>query len=186
MCLCGERTKNTGIDHTNCGPKTWKQLLSSCLIDQLILNQLASKKYIEGNDIKNVSQDDNPTPEINLTVSSHRQPRRNTGLSMRYQGHMYIQEGPQLNFTDSPRKELPSSIRKVVLKIVKPDNVPPGMRIFNSHFIDQMNHACTADAFEKSRFVVQAYKDDDKTLALTHSPMVQRVRQSLLLCLVAN
>ncbi|KAI0994902.1 hypothetical protein K3495_g13278 [Podosphaera aphanis] len=41
----------------------------------------------------------------------------------------------------------------------------------------------TANAFEKSRLVVQAFKDNDKKTVLTQSPTIQRMSQRLLICL---
>jgi hypothetical protein len=38
-------------------------------------------------------------------------------------------------------------------------DVPQGVYIFNSWFVDEIKHPGTNKAFEKSRLVVQAYND---------------------------
>jgi len=38
-------------------------------------------------------------------------------------------------------------------------NVPQGVRIFNSQFVNKVKNTSTDKAFEKSRLVVQAYHD---------------------------
>jgi len=64
-------------------------------------------------------------------------------------------------------------------------DIPQGVRIFNSRFVDEIKNAGTDKAFEKSRLVVQAYNDHEKELVLTQSPTIQRVSQRLVLALSA-
>ena len=66
------------------------------------------------------------------------------------------------------------------------DEVPYGARIFNSRFVDLIEHAGTSKAMEKSRLVVQAYKDADKKGVLTQAPTIQRASQRLILSLTAS
>jgi hypothetical protein len=47
--------------------------------------------------------------------------------------------------------------------------VPRGVRIFNSRFVDEIKNEGTDKAFEKSRLVVQAFNDTDTDLA--HKPL---------------
>ena len=49
--------------------------------------------------------------------------------------------------------------------------------------MDNIKFPGTDRAFEKSRLVVQAYNDEDKSTILTQSPTVQRASQRLLLSL---
>jgi hypothetical protein len=52
-------------------------------------------------------------------------------------------------------------------------DIPQGVRIFNSRFVDEIKNKGTNKAFEKSRLVVQAYKDQEKDIVLTQSPTIQ-------------
>jgi Reverse transcriptase (RNA-dependent DNA polymerase) len=49
-----------------------------------------------------------------------------------------------------------------------------------------MKNEGTDSAFEKSRLVVQAFKDSGKDQVLTESPTIQRVSQRLIICLAAS
>jgi len=62
-----------------------------------------------------------------------------------------VQETP---FTDSRRKEINGLLEKGVFTVVTDNNVPQGVRIFNSRFVDEIKHLSTDKAFEKSRLVV--------------------------------
>ena len=91
-----------------------------------------------------------------------------------------VQETP---FTDSRRKEINGLLEKGVFTVVTDSDVPQGVRIFNSRFVDEIKHPGTNKAFEKSRLVVQAYNDQGKDLVLTQSPTIQRVSQRIILAL---
>ena len=80
-----------------------------------------------------------------------------------------VQETP---FTDSRRKEINGLLEKGVFAVVTERDVPQGVRIFNSRFVDEIKHPGTDRAFEKSRLVVQAYNDQGKDLVLTQSPTI--------------
>jgi hypothetical protein len=54
--------------------------------------------------------------------------------------------------------------------------IPRGVRIFNSRFVDEIKNEGTDKAFEKSRLVVQAFNDTDKDLVLAQA---QRVSQRI-------
>ena len=62
-----------------------------------------------------------------------------------------VQETP---FTDSRRKEINGLLEKGVFAVVTDSDVPQGVRIFNSRFVDEIKHPGTDKAFEKSRLVV--------------------------------
>jgi hypothetical protein len=99
---------------------------------------------------------------------------------------VYLQEDSQPGqFSASRQKELSGLLEKGVFKIVKLADVPQGVRLFNSRFVDEIKNPGTDKAFEKSRLVVQAYNDQEKELVLTQSPTIQRVSQRLILCLAA-
>ena len=99
---------------------------------------------------------------------------------------IFIQEETSpTQFHTSRQKELTGLLEKGVFKIVKLADVPEGMRLFNSRFVDEIKNPGTEKAFEKSRLVVQAYNDEGKKLVLTQLPIIQRVSQHLILCIAA-
>jgi hypothetical protein len=91
-----------------------------------------------------------------------------------------VQETP---FTDSRRKEINRLLEKGVFTVVTDSDIPQGVRIFNSRFVNEIKHPSTNKAFKKSRLVVQAYNNQGKDLVLTQSPIIQRVSQRIILAL---
>jgi len=98
---------------------------------------------------------------------------------------IYLQEDSHTQFSASRQKELTGLLEKGVFEIIKLTDVPQGVRLFNSRFVDEIKNKGTDKAFEKSRLVVQAYNDAEKELVLTQSPTIQRVSQYLILCIAA-
>jgi hypothetical protein len=96
----------------------------------------------------------------------------------------YLQDDAT-QFSASRQKELAGLLEKGVFEITKLADVPQGVRLFNSRFVDEIKNLGTDKAFEKSRLVVQAYNDKEKELVLTQSPTIQRVSQRLILCIAA-
>jgi hypothetical protein len=88
-------------------------------------------------------------------------------------------------FETSRQKEITGLIEKGVFEIINPQDVPAGVRIFNSRFVDEIKNPGTDKAFEKLRLVVQAYNDLEKGIVLTQSPTIQQVSQHLILCIAA-
>jgi transposase InsO family protein len=88
-------------------------------------------------------------------------------------------------FAASRLAEVTGLKEKGVFKIVLPEDVPIGIRIFDVRFVDEIKNPGTEKAFEKSRLVVQAYRDDEKHTVLTQSPTIQRVSQRIILCIGA-
>jgi hypothetical protein len=87
------------------------------------------------------------------------------------------------HYIQSRRKELDGLFERSALEIV---TVPPGGTFFKSRFVDEIRHAGTDQAFEKSRLVVQGYGDDAKYQILTQAPTIQRVSQRILLALAPS
>ena len=87
-----------------------------------------------------------------------------------------------VNYGPSREKELNGLLDKGVFEIVDKEDIPGGARIFNTRFVDEIKNPGTAEAFEKSRLVVQAYNDSEKELVLTQSPTIQRSSERCLLC----
>ena len=80
-----------------------------------------------------------------------------------------VQETP---FTDSQHKEINRLFEKGVFAIVIERDIPQGICIFNSHFVDKIKHFGTDKAFKKLRLVVQAYNNQKKDLVLIQSPTI--------------
>jgi hypothetical protein len=55
-----------------------------------------------------------------------------------------------------------------------------------SRFVDEIKHSDISQAYEKSRLVIQAYNDHEKTLVLTQAFIIQRVSQRIILVIAAN
>jgi hypothetical protein len=94
-----------------------------------------------------------------------------------------IRSKPQPDFATSRQEELDGLIKRGVFEFVQAKEVPNNTRIFNSRFVDKIKLEGTPKAYEKSRLVIQAYRDDGKKAVLTQSPTIQRVSQRLILCL---
>lgn len=141
------------------------------------------KLYNHPTNANNELKIENTSSPINADNSRRRQPVRNAGLPTRYQDSVYLNEESKPNFSVSRRKELDGLLERGVFEFINVNDIPTGARIFKSRFVDQIKNAGTANAFEKSRLVVQAYNDSDKKKVLTQSPTIQRASQRLLLCL---
>ena len=62
-----------------------------------------------------------------------------------------IQDTP---FTDLQYKEINGLLKKGVFAVVTEKDVPQGVRIFNSRFVNEIKHPSTNKAFKKSRLIV--------------------------------
>ena len=99
---------------------------------------------------------------------------------------LFDHDPPQPDYTHSRQVELNGLLESGVFELTTADEVPYGARIFNSRFVDLIKHAGISKAIEKSRLVVQAYKDADKNGVLTQAPTIQRASQRLILSLAAS
>jgi hypothetical protein len=81
-------------------------------------------------------------------------------------------------------KEINDLIEKNVFRSVSKNDVSSDVRIFNSRFVDEIKHFDIDKAFEKSRFVMQTFNDQNKNLILTQSFIIQRINQRLIVCLI--
>ena len=62
-----------------------------------------------------------------------------------------VQETP---FTDLRRKEINGLLKKGVFAVVTEKDIPQGVRIFNSRFVNKIKHPSTNKAFKKLRLVI--------------------------------
>jgi hypothetical protein len=86
-------------------------------------------------------------------------------------------------FIASRAKEIVELLEKDVFEPINKDDVSIDVRIFSSRFVDEIKHSNIEKAFEKSRLMMQAFKNQNKTLILTQSSIIQRISQRLILCL---
>ena len=140
------------------------------------------KHYNNQNAQQNEIPNQNLGPQTENTAI-RRQPARNAGLPARYRDNIFMNNDVQPNFVDSRRKELDGLLNRGVFAFIKVNEIPPKARIFNSRFVDRVKNEGTANAMEKSRLVIQAYKDDEKKTVLTYSPTIQRMSQRLIISL---
>jgi hypothetical protein len=67
---------------------------------------------------------------------------------------IYIRATTDTQFVHSRQKEVNGLIDKGVFQLVHKTDIPQGIRIFNSRFVDEIKNKGTDKAFEKSRLVV--------------------------------
>jgi len=60
---------------------------------------------------------------------------------------------------DLRRKEINRLLKKGVFAVITEKDVPQGIRIFNSRFVNEIKHLGTNKAFKKLRLVIQAYNN---------------------------
>ena len=142
--------------------------------------------------VQSAKKDTNNNNKDNIDAAEL--PRRNPGciyrLPTRFQHMANISvflknDASQPPFTKSRRKKINGLLEKGAFKVVSISDVPSGMRIFNSCFVDEIKNEGTATAFKKSRLVVQAYNNHGKEKILTQSPTIQQMSQQLILALAA-
>ena len=67
-----------------------------------------------------------------------------------------VQETP---FMDLQCKEINGLLKKGVFIVITKRDIPQGVRIFNSCFVDKIKHFNINKAFKKSRLIMQAYNN---------------------------
>jgi hypothetical protein len=78
-------------------------------------------------------------------------------------------------FAASRQKKINDLIKKNVFQSINKNDVSFDVRIFNFQFINEIKHFDIDKAFEKSRFVVQTFNDQNKNLMLIQSLIIQRI-----------
>ena len=121
-----------------------------------------------------------PARFVNITAKE--QSNLELATRLRAEGMIRSANGP---FIDSRKKEIDDLILEGVFKVIGKEEITPGTRIFGCRFVDEIKYRMGAP-YEKSRLVVQAYRDGEKKNILTQSPTIQRVSQRLILCLAAS
>ena len=69
---------------------------------------------------------------------------------------------PFANFQTSRLKKLNGLLEKRIFEIIYIDDLFIGARVFESRFMNQMKNEGIEKAFEKSRFVIQAFNNSKK------------------------
>jgi hypothetical protein len=86
-------------------------------------------------------------------------PRKNADVTV------FLQDDVQ--YEDSRQTEIAGLLEKGVFAVTSRADVPEGVRIFNSRFVDEIKNKGTEKELKKSRLVVQAYNDESKHVILT-------------------
>ncbi len=82
------------------------------------------------------------------------------------------------------QKEINELIEKDVFQSVNKDDVSTNVRIFNFRVVDKIKRFDIDKIFEKSRFVMQTFNDQNKNLMLIQLFIIQRINQRLIKCLI--
>ena len=100
-----------------------------------------------------------------------------------FQNDQLLQSAP---FVESRKKEINDLFEKGCFEIVPTANLSREIRIFNSRFVDEIKNIGTANAYEKSRLMMQTYNDEKKIEMLIQTSTIQRMSQRLILILTAS
>ncbi len=75
----------------------------------------------------------------------------------------------QSSFIASRAKKIVELLKKEVFVLINKNDVSIDVRIFSSRFVNEIKHSGIEKAFEKSRLIIQAFKNQNKILILTQS-----------------
>jgi hypothetical protein len=89
-------------------------------------------------------------------------------------------------FTASRQQKIVDLLEKEVFLSVNRAEILSDVRIFSFRFVNEIKHSGTEKAFEKFRLMIQAFNNQNKTLVLTQSSIIQRVSQRLIICLAVT
>jgi hypothetical protein len=73
------------------------------------------------------------------------------------------------------QKEINDLIEKNDFQSINKNDVSLDVRVFNFRFVNEIKHFDIDKAFEKSRFVMQTFNDQNKNLMLTQSSIIRRI-----------
>jgi len=95
---------------------------------------------------------------------------------------------PGAPFEAAQKQEIDGLLASGVFEFVKwdPHGEHAGIRVFNSRLVNEVKGKATDAPFEKSRLVIQAYNDEEKSMILTQSPTIQRASQHLITALAPS
>ena len=91
---------------------------------------------------------------------------------------------PGFPFEQSTKNELDRLMESGIFEFLPWDESMRNVRIFNSRIVKTVKGLKTSSPIEKSRLVVQGYKDQGKRMILTQSPTIQKSSQRAILALV--
>jgi hypothetical protein len=121
---------------------------------------------------------------------------RTRRLLLRYQNFaditVFLQDDEEISsifistFVESRRKKINDLLKRQVFEIITISEVFKNVRIFNSRFVDEIKHSSISQTYEKSRLMIQAYNDHEKTLMLTQALTIQRMSQRIIFVIAAS
>jgi hypothetical protein len=125
-----------------------------------------------------------PEGEDSIAVDTSPTVKRGRGRPRKYADvTLFLQD--DVDYEASRQAEITGLLEKGVFTVTSRADVPDGVRIFNSRFVDEVKHKGSENELKKSRLVVQAYNDDSKHIVLTQSPTIQRISQRIILSIAA-
>ncbi len=89
-------------------------------------------------------------------------------------------------FTASRQQKIVDLLEKEIFLSVNRAEILSDVRIFSFRFVNEIKHSNTEKTFEKFRLVIQAFNDQNKTLILIQSSIIQRISQRLIICLAVT
>jgi hypothetical protein len=169
----------------------------STVIKSYLIESIVDVQSID----ENVQSIDSSSNDENQSLASEISARliRTRRLLLRYQNFadiiVFLQDNVDSSlstfvltstFVESRRKEINNLLKRQVFEIFTFSEVSKNVRIFNSRFVDEIKHSDTSQAYEKSRLMIQAYNDHEKTLILTQASIIQRMSQRIILVIAAS
>jgi hypothetical protein len=90
------------------------------------------------------------------------------------------------SFIASRQKEIVDLLEKEIFISINKKDVSTDVQIFSFRFVNEIKDSGTEKTFEKFRLVIQTFNDQNETLMLTQSSIIQRVSQRLIICLAVS
>jgi hypothetical protein len=104
--------------------------------------------------------------EDSIVVNTLPTVKRDRGRPRKYADvTLFLQD--DVDYETSRQAKITGLLEKGVFAVTSRADVPNGVRIFNSRFVDEVKHKGFENELKKSRLVVQAYNDDSKHIVLT-------------------
>ncbi len=164
---------------------------------ELISDNVQSINDVESENVQSIDSLDDENQNFASEISARF--TRTRRLFLRYQNFaditVFLQDDVDSSsstfalistFTELRRKEINDLLKRQIFEIIIISEVLKNVRIFNFRFVDEIKHPDISQAYEKYRLMIQTYNDHEKTLMLTQAPIIQRMRQRIILVIAAS
>lgn len=171
------------------GPTKFRTTVVKRFIPALDDNDVSAPEQRNQNEPKNTHRETETTAEpqaLTITVQAKNRKEllteeRNELVS--FSAKMVPQAKDHEKFAASRKREIDGLINRGVFVPATVADAK-GQRIYGSRFVDFVKNEGTPEAFEKSRFIAQAFNDEIEFM--THAPTVTRAAQRILLSIAAS